>query len=387
MTRRGVLLINWSLRGRTAIRGPLIRSLLITSCIWALVGCGRTELVRYSLERPDASVDAGFDAGVRDAGFDAGIDAGFDAGCVDRPVPMTPAVPTVMFVIDRSGSMLQDLDGNEDAGMGRSRWEVLDRSLSAVLPPLDQQVAMGLLMFPQANTSCEVSATVDLSPALGNAAGLQSRMRASDVVGGTPTSVAVGVASQHLLSLTTATSARALVLATDGAPNCNFALDVDTCTCTSAPLSSPNCDGVTLCLDDLRTVASLQRAFQNNVPTYVIGLGSGLNQFRSTLDRMAVAGGVPRMGAGDRYYSASNQAELDDAFTRITAQLTKCTYLVTGLGINEPLTVRVDGQIIPEGPTGWDWSDRARGELVLHGMTCDRVAMMGSDADALVECP
>jgi hypothetical protein len=247
---------------------------------------------------------------------------------------------------------------------------------------------MGLLMFPQENTSCDVSATVDLSPAQGNVNAMLSRMRASDVVGGTPTSVAVRVASQHLLGLTTATSARALVLATDGAPNCNLALDVDTCTCTSVPLSSPNCDGVTLCLDDQRTVTTLQTVFtRDRVPTYVIGLGSGLNQFRSTLDRMAVAGGVPRMGTGSRYYSASNQAELDDAFTRITAQLTRCTYLVSGVGLNEPLTVRVDGAVVPEGPTGWEWLDRMKGELVLHGATCDRVAMMGSDADALIECP
>ncbi|MBL8912366.1 MAG: hypothetical protein JNM17_16865, partial [Archangium sp.] len=46
-----------------------------------VVGCGRTELVRYSPDRPDASVvDAGRDAGI-DAGVDAGFDAGIDAGC------------------------------------------------------------------------------------------------------------------------------------------------------------------------------------------------------------------------------------------------------------------------------------------------------------------
>ena len=62
-------------------------------------GCGRTEVVRYTLEPPDASVDAGRPDAGRDAGPpDAGPpDAGHpDAGpCIPRPLPLQPAVPTV----------------------------------------------------------------------------------------------------------------------------------------------------------------------------------------------------------------------------------------------------------------------------------------------------
>jgi hypothetical protein len=359
------------------------RGLLLFSSAVLTVACGRTELVRYSPDRPDASVDAGR----RDAGVDAGVDAGFDdGGCTDRPVPMVPALPTVMFVIDRSGSMLDDLDGRQDAGPGMSRWDVLDRSLSAVLPPLDQQIAMGMVMYPQANSSCGVPPAVDLSPARGNANAMISRMRASAVIGGTPTSGALGVAATHLLGLTTASSARAIVLATDGAPNCNLALDEDTCVCTSPQSPGSNCDTPTLCLDDVRTISTLNDVFQRDgLPTYVIGLGSSLNQFANTLDAMAVAGGVPRMGAGLRYYSATSQAELTDAFSRITAQLTRCTFLVSGVGINEQLVVQVDGVAIPEGVNGWEWTDAMRRELVLHGLSCDRVAMGGA-ANALVDC-
>ena len=105
-----------------------MRLIPLLACALLASGCGRTEVVRYSLEPPDASVDAGHDAGIDagidagfDAGFDAGIDAGIDAGpCLPRPVPLVPAVPTVMFVIDRSGSMTEDLDGRADAGV-RSR--------------------------------------------------------------------------------------------------------------------------------------------------------------------------------------------------------------------------------------------------------------------------
>lgn len=353
-----------------------------------VVGCGRTELVRYSLERPDASVDAGRDAGVdagRDAGLDAGFDAGTDAGCMDRPVPMTPAFPTVMLVIDRSGSMEDDLDGRPDAGAGLSRWEVLQRSLSTVLPPLDQQLALGAVTYPQDMTSCDVPTAADLAPARGNVNALLALLRGITPEGGTPTAGVVGTAAATLLNTPTASSARALVLATDGAPNCNFALNPDTCTCTAPPVSRPNCDGVTLCLDDTRTIDAISTVFRNSgIPTYVIGLGSQLNQFAGMLDRMAVAGGVPRMGT-PRYYSVTSQTELTDAFTRITSQLTRCTFLVSNLALNEPLTVRVDGVEVPEGPTGWEWADGMHTELVLRGMVCDRVAMGGMTSGA-VEC-
>ena len=352
------------------------------------LGCGRTEVVRYTLEPPDASIDAGRPDAGRDAGpLDAGPpDAGPpDAGpCIPRPLPLTPAVPTVMFVIDRSGSMLDDLDGRADAG-GVSRWRVLETTLTSVLPPLDQQVAMGGLMYPVRADSCSAPSMVDLSPALGNANRLLNLFTVSMPVGGTPTAEAVAVAAEHLRTLRTATAARAMILATDGAPNCNEMLNNDTCVCTSRPQFDPNCDAPTHCLDDNRTINTLRTLFAQRMPTYVIGLGSQLNLFASTLDQMAVAGGVPRMGVGPRYYSVSNQLELTDAFSRITSQLTRCTFLLNGLGGNDTFTLQVGGVDVPEGPNGYEWLDRANGELTLHGLPCDRAAG-GQTASVLVDC-
>lgn len=347
------------------------------------VGCGRTEPVRYAEFPPDADVFLpGPDGGV-DAGVDAGLDAGIDAGpCLPRPLPLEPALPTVMFVIDRSGSMLEDLDGNLDGGT--TRWRVLETSLRSVLPPLDRQVAMGALMYPVRGLSCSAPTGVDLSPSVGNANALLSLFTSSVPLGGTPTSDALSVAATHLRNLRTATSARAVILATDGAPNCNPALQNFACTCTSPPLNHPNCDAPTHCLDDTRTLRTLQTFFASNLPTYVIGLGSQLNQFASTLDAMAVAGGVPRAGS-PRYYSVANQAQLTDAFTRITSQLTRCTFLLNGLGANDTFVVDVGGAVVPQGPNGWEWVDQVNGELSLKGTACDAAAM-GAAARVLVDC-
>lgn len=357
------------------------RPALVALAALFVTACGRTEVVRFSDDEPDAAVDAGRDAGT-DAGIDAGYDAGVDAGCLPRSVPLEPAVPTVMFVIDRSGSMAEDLDGRLDGGA--SRWRVLETSLRRVLPPLDQKIAMGALMYPVNATACTLPTNVDLSPARGNATRLLS-LFTTRPIGGTPTFGAVSTAARHLASLRTASSARALVLATDGAPNCNTALNRLTCTCTRTT-SSGVCDSSTNCLDDARTITELRDLYgTSNLPTYVVGLGSQLNQFAATLDAMAVAGGVPRMGTGTRYYSASSEAELTDAFARITAQLTRCTFLLNGLGPNDTFAVRVNDDAVPQGPEGWEWLNQANGELTLHGMACDRVAG-GASASVLVDC-
>jgi hypothetical protein len=296
-----------------------------------------------------------------------------------------PAVPNVMFVIDRSGSMTEDLDGRADAGVRQTRWSVLESSLRSVLPPLDQKIAMGALMYPIQADSCSAPTVVDLSPLQGNANRLLGLFTSTRPVGGTPTADAIALAAQHLRTLRTANSARALILATDGAPNCNAGLNDNTCTCTSIPMFSPNCDDPTHCLDDSRTISGIRTLAAQSLPTYVIGLGSQLNQWSNTLDQMAVAGGVPRMGVGPRYYSITNQLELTDAFNRITAQLTKCTFLLNGLGPNDTFVLQVGNVDVPEGPDGWQWLDRANGELALRGMACDSAAG-GALASVLVDC-
>ncbi|MCC6333739.1 MAG: VWA domain-containing protein [Myxococcales bacterium] len=344
---------------------------LLALVLVTLAACGRTEVVRYADDTPDASVDAGADAGVP------------DASCPPTTLGLEPAVPTVLFVLDRSGSMAFDIDGRPDAGQSASRWDVLETSLRSVLPPLDMKLAMGALLYPTVGDTCEAPFVVNLSPALGNADRLLS-LFATRPLGGTPTFGALDLAARHLAPLHTASAARALVLATDGAPNCNEALDPFTCVCTRP--DGLGCMDPQNCLDDARTIARLESLFQTSkLPTYVVGLGSELDRFSGTLDRMAVAGGVPRLGPGKRYYSATSEAELTLAFTRITEQLSRCTYLVVGAVPGGKAHFRVGGAEVPEGPEGWEWLSRANGELTVHGLACDRVAA-GGVPSLLVDC-
>ncbi|MFO0685465.1 MAG: hypothetical protein U0234_25625 [Sandaracinus sp.] len=90
-------------------RGTLVAALALATTI---AGCG----AKTGLETPDADVDAGLDAGI-----DAGMDAGMPPRCIEVPplggpveadfsIPATLQVVDVMFVIDATGSMRDEID-------------------------------------------------------------------------------------------------------------------------------------------------------------------------------------------------------------------------------------------------------------------------------------
>ncbi|MEI8255313.1 MAG: hypothetical protein WCJ30_06520, partial [Deltaproteobacteria bacterium] len=70
------------------------------------------------------------------------------------------------------------------------------------------------------------------------------------------TAGALGVAGTALGAVTDRSVARYVVIATDGGPNCNIALPVETCTCFDGvpPCAAFQDEARYACLDDARTV-------------------------------------------------------------------------------------------------------------------------------------
>jgi hypothetical protein len=307
--------------------------------------------------------------------FDASVDAGPDAmpvGCMPGTFALTKAQPTLMFVLDRSGSMGMRFSGNA------SRWQVLTSSLKAALPPVDMTMQIGALMFPSTNgggMTCNVPGAPDLLPGLGHTGPLLALMTKTQPGGSTPTADALDVAAKALLGVRAASTARALVLATDGGPNCNASLDPKTCTC----LDTRGCGSrSTNCLDDKRTVSRITSSFLEGLPTYVIGIqNQNETQNNAVLDEMADAGGRPKTGA-HHFYAATSEPELDAALVAIRDQLGACTYLTTS--VPDPsgtIIVLIDGVPVTfdaSGMTGWHWADRSNGEIVFSGDTCAKIA-------------
>jgi hypothetical protein len=362
---------------------------IVFTVLAALASCGS----RTGLFGPEPVPDAALDIDVpdvRDAGIDRRVDAPIDApidvieeplGCVPGTFAFTLATPQLMFVLDRSGSMTFELTSNNQATGGRpSRWTTLRSALAQTITPFTNQISMGARFFPAVNANAtdfflaciQDSSNNAITPALGNAASILDVFDTSIPVGGTPTADAVRLAAQEISA--SRAVARAMVVATDGAPNCNAALDGDTCSCTSAsPFGCQGQGGGTNCLDDTRTVQTIADVFtKQKIPVYVIGIGV-TGGFATTLDSMAVAGGRPRQGS-PKYFAADTPTELISAFALIRDSVARCSY-ITPSSPQDPdaITVDVAGTKVVRDPNhvdGWDWIDQAYGHLQLFGSAC-----------------
>lgn len=300
-------------------------------------------------------------------------------GCQTGMVTLFRASPAVMFVLDRSGSM-----GTPLGTTGQSRWQVLRQALAATLPPVDASMSIGALLYPKAGAtgnptsgSACVVPSADLAPSPGNVAALVAKMASTSPGGGTPTAAALDAAASVLLGLRAASTARAVVLATDGAPNCNAALSPKSCICVTGGTSC-GLSGLT-CLDDVRTVKTIASHAAQGIPTYVIGIEAmGDSQFSGVLDAMADAGGRPRQGTSHHYYAVGSEADLKAALTAIRDQVGLCTYLTTSVpDEGGTIAVSIDGETLDEDPSGvegWSWGDRKNGEIVFHGDACAKAA-------------
>jgi hypothetical protein len=317
------------------------------------------------------------------ANADASSDATPDSQvpCIPGVFQLQPATPAVMFLLDSSGSMNEAFAPN-----GETRWQVLEASLALALPSVNQTMSIGAVVFPDVSQqstlmdqNCSAPTSVNLAPAIGNVDPLLNLINSISPLGGTPTADAVPVAAQDLLTIRAASTARAIILATDGAPNCNENLDPNTCTCADPAETAcgrPNYhhDDPELCLDDARTVSNISQVASEGLPTYVIGIHDpGNAEDETVLNAMADAGGRPQSGT-DHYYSATSQTDLENALVTIRNQIGSCTYLTSSVpnGVGS-ITVTVNGVTIPFDPSGkqgWKWGDEANGEIIFVGQAC-----------------
>jgi hypothetical protein len=279
--------------------------------------------------------------------------------------------------------MLFQLDSDNQAGPGQtSRWDALRDALSQTIIPFSGQIAMGARFFPSANADLNAPGacvqdpdSAEIIPALNNAQSIIDVFDTTVPIGGTPSAQALNLAAQ--VTGPRGAVARAMVIATDGAPNCNPDLNPNSCVCT-APASGGGCvaaggtDGSN-CLDDTATISTIEQIFRvRNIPVFVVGIGV-TGTFANTLDQMAVAGGRPRQNE-PFYYPASTPADLTSAFQVVRDSVGKCAY-VTPSAPTDPnsIVVTLEGAQIPRDPShtdGWDWVDQSFGQLQLFGPAC-----------------
>ena len=349
----------------------------------------------------DDSPDASVDASVADAA-DAGPDV-FDARpdvCVPGTDELVLPEPEIVFVIDRSNSMAFDLEGDPPIPFEPTRWDIMAGAFTRALQPFNNVLSVGVKMYPDAvenpglpSVACAVTPGLDVRIASGNSSALAQAFQAQGPSGGTPTALAIEAARRELEKRPSDGTPRFMVVATDGAPNCNPRVPPNECVCTWVPETCADpVTGPYLCLDDRETLAAIDRTVQDGVPVYVIGISDPNPIFIDTLNRMAVAGGRPRTGSSKRYYDVSRMAELEDAFTSIVASVAECVFILKGnkLRPEDIGTVEIDGREIPRDVTrqnGWDITSEQRGEVTLFGPACERAQEPRVKIIATAACP
>lgn len=305
---------------------------------------------------------------------------GTQCGCLDVPLFGDP--PTIYFVLDRSGSMAAS-----------DKWNQVRVTIGKIMRSLGPRAKFGAAMFPGLASSdiCAPGAEI-LSVRAGDApsSGVDgptttALLAATRVLpnGGTPTGATLEVVRSRLAS---APGKVYVILATDGAPNCNenAKCGFDSCqvnieevpgcpkegplNCCEDPNGNPeNCNDESATLDAIDSLATTGR------PVYVVGL-PGADPYANLLDRMAVAGGTA-LPTSPRYFAvnAASEPVMLAALKKIAAKITAtCTFeLQQAPQSATNVNVYLDDVVLPYEPVdGWTITDRT---VTLVGDACARV--------------
>jgi hypothetical protein len=284
-----------------------------------------------------------------------------------------------MLTLDKSGSMSDPEPG------GPTRWDAVVNATNALVSANDSTMAFGLMLFPSPRSGdvCAPGAVI-VGPNTGNASAIANALLPQWVSpgGGTPTAATLTAAGEALASVPQGTPA-AVVLATDGAPNCNGSLDVTTCACTD-PSSCGGGNAANTCLDRDDTIAAAKALADAGVPTYVIGIAD-TSGFSWVLDELAAAGGTAKAGQFG-YYPAADQASLGQALDDVRVRVERCQRTVSG-DVKNATNVSVDvaGKEVARDKSHADGFDvSSDGRITLFGAACDEAVAENPPVDVKV---
>ncbi len=267
-----------------------------------------------------------------------------DAGnsCAEvRPIAVEQGdPPDLLLVVDKSGSMDQNING-------QSKWSTMRSALSTTLSGNANAINFGLMLYPTDNDCGAGNISAPVTSGSGDA--IFGALNGVNPNGGTPTHTSLQNALSYYQSTPVNPNGRFVLLATDGEPNCLFTDD-------------PQFPSIN------ESVAAITALKQAGIPTFVLGFGNGVNA--STLQAMAQAGGQ------GQYYAANSPAELATALSVITGAvaLPDCTFT---LGEVPPDVTRLrlffdDAEVSrsSQHSDGWDYDANAN-SVTIYGASCD----------------
>ena len=302
--------------------------------------------------------------------------------------------PLLYFVMDASGSMSEPAVGQ------KTRYDVLRESSIDLVKNLGASIRVGAAVFPRqatANDACVVGAEV-MAAKKGGGSTTTAFSKAIDVVpdGGTPTAATLSaLAPKFAHAFEDPSGPQAVLLVTDGGPNCNLTLDCDAASCIpnidgGCPVA--NCCDPALggtggnCIDRSATLQAIHDIVQGGAHVYVIGL-AGSSSYETTLDQMALVGGVPQNDP-PYYYRVDDLSKLEDTFHAIAASLISCEFTLADPPKQQGLTnVYLDGALLYQDPlNGWVWDGTDK--VLLVGNACAELKSgQVQDVQVITGCP
>jgi hypothetical protein len=323
---------------------------------------------------PSLLLACGSSSGSPDAGPAADAPTGDDPGdpgdavCSSLQVDFRPVVPSVMLVVDRSGSMKADYGGP-------TRWQALYGALmdpgTGIVAQLAEEVRFGLLLYSGHDLDPDGPCPTlrEVAPALGNHAAIDTLYGGMQPGEGTPSGAAVRAATP-MLEAVDEPGPKLMILATDGIP--------DTCAAPSEDSSA---------IARQQVIGAVNDAYDGEISTYVIGVGPDVSS--EHLQEVANAGrGLAPAGPQNAvYYRANDTQALVAAFDEIINGARGCVF-----ELDTPVdpdiakgVVTLDGE---ELVLGTDWQLRDGGTLELIGAACDAILAGGEHTvEATFTCP
>jgi len=267
-----------------------------------------------------------------------GVNTTFDpSDCGSAKVEIPIVTPSVMLVLDKSGSMVADPGGFWDHDQDPNtpaitRWNSLYSVVDLIVNNFNGSMNLGAVLFPSktatsnySEAACVVGASAEVPIAGMNAAKILGAIPgaltdATMMKGGTPATkgLKVGIAE---LAAAPADQPKFMIFVTDGAANCQ----------EMAP------DTTTLFeMYDDKVATTVADALAMGIKTYVVGIDisqdvsgaakdgnpDNTNTYEK-LNLVADAGGVARPGA-EKFYNTTNQDELQAALDMISMQILSC---------------------------------------------------------------
>lgn len=311
----------------------------------------------------DGRCNEGGGAGGSDIFGDGGLNGASSSSggqdvCADINVQIDKQIPTVVLLIDQSGSMTAAFGGG-------NRWDVLRDALmdpgSGVVKLLEKEVRFGLTLYSGKDADPVCPLLVDVPIALNNHGAINAVYAAADPIEDTPTGESIQEVTKTLNAFAEP-GPKIIVLATDGEP--------DTCTFKDP---SPGTPEAQMARD--MSVKAAQDAYAMKIGTFVIAVGDQISQ--AHLQDVANAGAGKAIGGADKakFYQPTDQQALVDAFNEIINGVRTCVFTLNGkvdAALADQGSVVLDGGKLGfNDPNGWKLNNPSEIEIV--GSACDTI--------------